>query len=70
MRRAISALNCQIDEIIAPLFYKCRMFCIHDSETNRANYYENPYYKMEPGDEIDLVAWLKKYNIEEVQCTG
>jgi predicted Fe-Mo cluster-binding NifX family protein len=65
MKRAISALNCQIDKNVAPLFYKCRMFCIHDSEKNRADYYENPYYKMEPGYEVELVGWLKNLGVNE-----
>ena len=65
MKRAISALNCQIDEIIAPLFYKCRMFCIHDSELGRANYYENPYFKKSEGYEEDLVDWIVTHDVEE-----
>ncbi len=66
MKRAISALNCQIEEIPAPLFYKCRMFCIHDSELNRANYYENPHYEQPKGYEKELVDWLRGLGVQEV----
>lgn len=59
MRIAISAKNCQVDNTIAPLFYKCKMFCVFDTDLNRANFYENPYYKQEPGYEKELTKWLQ-----------
>jgi len=65
MKRAISALNCQLDEKIAPLFYKCRMFCIHDSNLERVDYFENPFYKANDGYEKELVAWLVKQGVQE-----
>lgn len=66
MKRAISAINCQVDEIPAPLFYKCRMFCIHNSDLGRAEYYENPYYEQPDGYERNLVDWLKSKGVKEV----
>lgn len=66
MKRAVSAINCHLNNVPAPLFYKCRMFCFHNDDNNRIDFYENPYYDQPEGYEKDLVNWLKNKNIEEV----
>ncbi len=66
MLHAIAAINCDPENVPAPLFYKCRMFCLFNDATNRIDYYENPYYKQPEGYETELVQWHKTKGVEQV----
>ncbi len=66
MIHAIAAINCDPENVPAPLFYKCRMFCLYNDATNRIDYYENPYYKQPEGYETELVLWHKNKGVEKV----
>jgi predicted Fe-Mo cluster-binding NifX family protein len=65
MKIAISAINCQMDKPLAPLFYKCRMFCIFDTESNRADFFENPWYEKALDSVEEMVCWLNGKNVKE-----
>ncbi len=65
MKRIISAINCSIENVPAPLFYKCRMFCVYNDENERIDYYENPYYKQPDGYEEKIVEWVVKQGVVE-----
>lgn len=66
MIHSIASINCDPENVPAPLFYKCRMFCLYNDATNRLDYYENPYYKQPEGYETELVQWHKNKGVERV----